>query len=78
MSKREEIMYLVERSRRFYESSSILAERGFYDLAVFCLEQSLQLYLKAVLLELGIDYPRSHSVRKLLEILYIESLLGRR
>ncbi len=70
MSRREEVEYLFERSRRFYESSSILAEKGFYDLAVFCLEQSLQLYLKAALLELGIDYPRSHSIRKLLEIIY--------
>jgi len=45
-------------------------ERGFYDLAVFSLEQGLQLFLKAYLLKLGADYPRTHSVRKLLELIY--------
>ncbi len=44
-------------------------DKGFYDLAVLSLEQSLQLYLKASLLKLGVDYPRTHSVRKLLELL---------
>lgn len=44
-------------------------DKGFYDLAVFSLEQSLQLYLKASLLKLGVDYPRTLSVRKLLELL---------
>ena len=68
--KREEYEFLVERSRRFYETALILIERGFYDLAVFSLEQSLQLYLKACLLKLGLDYPRTHSVRRLLELIY--------
>ncbi|MEM2882883.1 MAG: HEPN domain-containing protein [Candidatus Bathyarchaeia archaeon] len=38
-------------------------------LAAFSLEQSLQLFLKAKLLERGVEYPRTHSVRKLLEML---------
>ena len=67
----EEYEYLVGRSRRFYETALMLLDRGFYDLAAFNLEQySLQLYLKAVLLMLGVDYPRSHSVRALLELVY--------
>jgi len=40
-----------------------------YDLAVFSLEQSLQLFLKATLLRVGADYPRTHSIRRLLELL---------
>ena len=43
---------------------------GFYDLAVFSLEQSLQLHIKAQLLRLGVDYPRTHSVRRLLELIH--------
>ncbi|MEM2884650.1 MAG: HEPN domain-containing protein, partial [Thermoproteota archaeon] len=35
----------------------------------FSLEQSLQLFLKARLLENGVDYPRTHSVRTLMEVL---------
>jgi len=66
----EEYEYLLERSRRFLETARIQIERGFYDLAAFSLEQSLQLFLKAELLKLGVDYPRTHSVRRLLELLH--------
>ena len=40
-----------------------------YDLAVFLAEQALQLYLKAQLLRVLGDYPRTHSVRQLLVML---------
>jgi len=66
----DEYEYLLERSRRFLETARIQIERGFYDLAAFSLEQSLQLFLKAELLKLGVDYPRTHSARKLLELLH--------
>jgi len=66
----EEYNYLLERSRKFLETAEMQFERGFHDLAVFSLEQALQLYLKACLLKLGVDYPRTHSVRKLLELAY--------
>ncbi len=69
-TKLEEYEYLLERSRRFYETALTQIEREFYDLAAFSLEQSLQLYLKACLLKLGIDYPRTHSVRRLLELIH--------
>ncbi|MGC8583897.1 MAG: HEPN domain-containing protein [Thermoproteus sp.] len=70
MTRLEEYETLMERSRRFYESAAAQLERGFYDLAAFSLEQSLQLYLKAALLKLGADYPRTHSVRRLLEMVH--------
>jgi len=70
LTRVEEYESLLERSRRFCETASMQVERGFYDLAVFSLEQGLQLFLKAYLLKLGADYPRTHSVRKLLELIY--------
>ncbi len=70
MAKIEEFKYLIEKSRRFYESSIMQNERGFYDLVAFSLEQSLQLYLKAYILKLGGDYPRTHSIRRLLDFIY--------
>ncbi len=70
MTRFEEYNYLLERSRKFFETAEMQFERGFHDLAVFSLEQALQLYLKACLLKLGVDYPRTHSVRKLLELAY--------
>ncbi|GBC69063.1 hypothetical protein HRbin01_00754 [archaeon HR01] len=75
VTRREEAERLLERSEGFFETAKMQAGRGFYDLAVFSLEQSLQLYLKSCLLRLGVDYPRTHSVRRLLEI--IRDVTGR-
>ena len=69
MTKREEYEHLLRRSREFYETAILQLEKGFYGLAAFSLEQSLQLFLKAKVLEKGVDYPRTHSIRRLLEIL---------
>jgi len=70
LTKRDEVNSLLERSRRFYESALFQIEKGFYDLAMFSFEQSLQLLLKAALLSLGVDYPRTHSIRRLLELVH--------
>ncbi len=70
MSRLEEYEYLIRRSKRFYETALMQIDKEFYDLAAFSLEQSLQLYLKAVLLKRGFDYPRTHSVKRLLELIY--------
>ena len=65
----DEIQQLIRRSRMFLETARFQIDRGFYDLAAFSLEQALQLFLKAKLLKMGVDYPRTHSVRRLLEML---------
>ncbi|MEM0236335.1 HEPN domain-containing protein [Thermofilum sp.] len=70
MTKQDEVNSLLERSRRFYESALFQIEKGFHDLAMFSFEQSLQLFLKAALLSLGVDYPRTHSIRRLLELVH--------
>lgn len=67
--KLEEFKYLLRRSQEFYESAMMQFDKGFYGLAAFSLEQSLQLLLKAKLLECGAGYPRVHGVRRLLSIL---------
>ena len=84
MTKLGEYKAFLERSRKFYETALMQIDRGFYDLAAFSLEQALQLSLKAHLLKLGVDYPRTHSVRKLLRMIYrvtvrkeVEELLSR-
>jgi len=70
VTKLEEVEYLTRRSRRFYDTAIMQMDRGFHDIAVFSLEQSLQLFLKASLLKLGVDFPRTHSVRRLLELIH--------
>jgi HEPN domain-containing protein len=69
MSKLEEYEALLKRSDGFLETALMQARAGMYDLAVFSLEQSLQLFLKATLLRVGSDYPKTHSIRRLLELL---------
>mgnify|MGYP001770623451 CR=1 FL=1 len=64
--RRLEVEILKKRSLMFLEEARHALSKGFYDLACFLSEQSLQLYLKALLLELAGDYPRTHSIRRLL------------
>jgi len=68
MGSYEEYEALIRRSRGFYETALVQEEKGYYDLAAFSLEQALQLFLKALLVKLGIGYPRTHSIRRLLRL----------
>ncbi len=69
---REEVELLKRRAYGFLEEARLAARRGFHDGACFLAEQAVQLFLKAVLLEVIGDYPRTHSIRRLLgEILRI-------
>jgi len=69
LSREEEEKRLLKRSRDFLETAEYQIGRGLYDLAAFSLEKALQLFLEARLLTEGVEYPRTHSVRALLEIL---------
>jgi HEPN domain-containing protein len=69
VTRREEEKSLLKRSRDFLETAEYQTGKGFYDLAVFSLEQAMQLFLKAKVLAEGVEFPRTHSVRTLLEIL---------
>jgi len=69
MGRRGEVEQLLRRAREFLETAEYQRSRGFYDLAAFSLKQALQLHLKAKILSMGVEYPRTHSVRTLLRIL---------
>jgi HEPN domain-containing protein len=69
VSRREEAEHLLKRSKEFLETAEYQITRGLYGIAVFSLEQALQLFLKSKMLVAGVDYPRTHGVRALLEIL---------
>jgi len=58
--------YLEQRAKDFLNTAKEKWEAGLYHLAAFCVEQYLQLYLKAVLCELAGDYPKTHGLRRLL------------
>ena len=67
--KRKEIEKLLERSRKFKDAADFHFSRGDFDLAAFNLEQSLQLFLKAKLLEEGLEFPKINTVRRLFLLL---------
>jgi len=69
VSRKDESEHLAKRSKEFLETAEFQINKGLYGIAVFSLEQALQLFLKSKLLIAGADYPRVHGVRTLLEIL---------
>ena len=69
MMSKEEVEHLVRRSKEFFETAKYQITREFYNLAAFNLEQAAQLYLKARILENGANYPRTHSLRALIDVL---------
>jgi len=69
VTRKEEEEQLLVRSKQFLETAEYQITRGLYGLAAFSLEQALQLFLKSKMLTAGADFPRTHSVRTLLEIL---------
>ena len=73
--RRKEIEKFLERSKKFKDAAEFHFSRGDYDLSAFNLEQSLQLFLKAKLLERGLEFPKSHTLRKL--FLMLGEVLGR-
>ena len=66
---REEVELFLKRARNFLEGAKQRFERQDWDLNCFMAEQSAQLFLKAIILEKGGEFPRTHSLRQLFSIL---------
>ena len=60
----------LKRSLKFEANAKWNIEQGDYDLVVFHVEQAIQLLLKARLLELAGEYPKTHNLVTLIEIIY--------
>lgn len=63
------IEVLRKRANEFLKVAETDFKEGRYELCAFHAEQSLQLSLKAKILEFGIEFPKIHSVKELLTIL---------
>ena len=60
------IDFLKRRAQAFLKSAQSDYDRGDYDLVLFHLEQAIQLYLKHLLcIRIG-DYPKTHSIIRLI------------
>ncbi len=62
---KEEVKLLRSRSLRMLAHAEECLRSKDYDLVAFLAEQSVQLYLKSVILELAGEVPRTHSIRQL-------------
>ena len=67
VDSRNEVELMRKRAIGFLEAAKYLLKRGNYDVAAFNAEQSAQLYLKSLLLELIGDFPKTHSLIFLLQ-----------
>ncbi|WP_456467879.1 HEPN domain-containing protein [Archaeoglobus sp.] len=63
---KEEVQMYIERAEKFRRNAKFNFENGDYDIAMFHIEQSMQLLIKAKLLDLKGYFERTHSLRKLL------------
>ncbi|BFI73517.1 HEPN domain-containing protein [Nanoarchaeota archaeon] len=63
---KDEIKMFLERAEGFYDNAIYNYNNGRYDLALFNIEQAIQLLIKAKLLDLKGYYEKTHNLRKLL------------
>ena len=66
MSSFEEFQILIKRAKDFLVEAEEAIQNNRFDLSSFFAEQAVQLYLKAVLLKIVGDYPKTHYIRVLL------------
>ncbi len=67
--RKEEGEFLRERAEKFLEMGRRLLQEGVLDLAAFHFHQASELILKYALFRRTGDYPRTHSIRRLLKLL---------
>ncbi|MEM0236111.1 HEPN domain-containing protein [Thermofilum sp.] len=65
----DEVKILRKRAKAFLKTSETAYQDGEYDLTVYLCEQAIQLHLKSILLEELGDYPRTHSLTYLFQLL---------
>ncbi len=67
--RKEEGEFLRERAAKFLEVGGKLLDEGLLDLAAFNFHQAAELILKYALFRKAGDYPRTHSIKRLLRLL---------
>lgn len=63
---KEEIKFYIERANKFIKNAKFNYENKDYDLAMFHIEQAMQLLIKAKIMDLKGYFERTHNLRKLL------------
>ncbi len=60
---KEEIELFLKRPRNFLDGAKERFQKEDWDLTCFMAEQSVQILLKAIILEMGGEIPKTHSIR---------------
>ncbi|MHB1708590.1 MAG: HEPN domain-containing protein [Thermoplasmataceae archaeon] len=58
----------METSKNWYETARIAASAGIYSQALYSLEMSVEIALKAVLISLHVEVPKAHDIRKVVRV----------
>ena len=58
----EEVKFFIDKANKFFDTALYNYNKGNYDLALFNIEQACQLYIKAKLLELSGEFPKTHDL----------------
>jgi len=61
-----EIEFLKQRAKEFYETAKYLFQKEKYNLCAFCLEQSVQLFIKYLIGKKVGDWPKTHYLSELI------------
>ena len=67
---KEEIELFLKRARNFLDGAKERFQKEDWDLTCFMAEQSVQLFIKAIILEKSGEVPKTHSIRKLFGLIY--------
>ena len=67
---KDEVELFLNRAKNFLDGAKERFQKEDWDLTCFMAEQSVQLIAKAKILEKGGEFPKTHSIRKLLTLLY--------
>jgi len=67
---KDEVELFLKRAENFLDGAKERFQKQDWDLTCFMAEQSVQLITKAIILEIGGELPKTHSIRKLFAILY--------
>ena len=63
---KEEVRLYIERAEKFRKNAEFNFKNGDYDIAMFHIEQAMQLLIKGKLLDMKGYFERTHSLRRLL------------
>ena len=67
---KEEVELFLKRAENFLDGAKERFQKEDWDLTCFMAEQSVQLFVKATILEKGGEIPKTHSIRKLFGLIY--------